>query len=382
MMETPMDVQTLTLFLVGGVLLVAGAELLVRGASGVAGAVGISPLVVGLTVVALGTSAPEIAVSAQAALVGKADLAVGNVVGSNLLNVLLILGLSAAIIPLTVAPQLLRQDVPLMIACSLWMVGVCRDGLVDRFEGGLFVAALAGYMTLLCWQGPTAPADARPVEPAGEAAAVVAKPRRVWVDLLLVPVGLGLLVLGAHWLVEGAVAFATWLGVSELIIGLTVVAVGTSLPELATSAVAAVKGERDIAVGNVVGSNIFNILGVLGISAAIAPDGVAVSQNALAFDIPVMTAVMVACLPIFYIGRRVGRGIGLLFLGYYAAYTAYLILASTNHDALPMLSWTMIAFVVPLTVLGVAVGVIRRVRRDLEDLRNPRVGEPGGGGRS
>jgi len=175
------------------------------------------------------------------------------------------------------------------------------------------------------------------------------------VQVLLVLVGLGLLVVGASWLVEAAVALARQLGMSELVVGLTIVAAGTSLPEVATSILAAIRGERDIAVGNVVGSNTFNILGVLGISASVAPDVLAVAPSMLAFDIPVMVAVAVACLPIFFTGNLIARWEGTLFLGYYVAYIAYLILAATRHDALAGFGTVTGGFVLPITAVTLVV---------------------------
>jgi cation:H+ antiporter len=366
--------MTLLLFVLGGVLLVYGADLMVSAASRLAEAVGVPPLVVGLTVVALGTSAPEVAVSVRAAAAGTGDIAVGNVVGSNIANVLLILGVSAVVIPLRVAPQLLSTDAPVMIAAAGLLAWFASDGVVSRAEGAVLLAGLAAYLGSTVWAGlregaaeapepslaahGTAPPDADgaapPVPPVP-----AAKPN-FWLQPPLLLLGLGMLVIGAGWLVDGAVAAAKAMGVSELIIGLTIVAVGTSLPELATSAMAGLRGERDIAVGNVVGSNILNVLCVMGAAAAVAPagsPGIPVARPALAFDVPVMMAVSLACLPVFYVGRQVYRWEGALFLGYYAAYTAYLILDSAGHDALPLFSWVMVAVVMPLTAATMIAAV-------------------------
>jgi cation:H+ antiporter len=182
------------------------------------------------------------------------------------------------------------------------------------------------------------------------------------INLLLVLAGLAALVVGADWFVESAKVMARAFGVSELVIGLTIVAAGTSLPEVATSIVASIKGERDIAVGNVVGSNIFNILGVLGISAGISGSGIAVAPDALSFDIPVMAAVAFACLPIFFAGKGIARWEGAVFLGYYVAYTAYLILHGSQHAALATFSHAMLYYVVPLTVLTLLVTTTRAIR--------------------
>lgn len=352
---------TLLLFLVGLTALVVGAEWLVRGASRLAAAVGVSPLVIGLTVVAFGTSSPELAVSVQAAWAGQADLAVGNVVGSNLFNVLFILGISAVITPLAVAYQLLRLDVPVMIAVSVLTLVLGWDGAISRLEGGLFVAGLLIYIGWLIRSSRKEVAAERAAAP-GETQPIVSA-GRVIMDLVLILVGLGLLVLGSRWLVQGAVAIATALGVSQLVIGLTVIAAGTSLPEVAASIAAAVRGERDIAVGNVVGSNIFNILAVLGLSSLVTSGGVQVTAAALQFDIPVMIAAAIACLPVFYTGGSISRWEGVLFLAYYGIYTTYLILNATRYAGLASFRAALLWFVIPLTVLTLAVSVWQSARR-------------------
>ena len=325
-------------FVIGLAALVLGAELLVRGASRLALAFGISPLVVGLTVVAFGTSAPELAVSVQSAWAGRVDIALGNVVGSNIFNVLFILGASALIVPLAVHRQVIRQEVPILIGASLLLWALAAQGGITRPEGLLLTALVILYTWVLIRQSrrETAAAQAQTeAEHADALAAPAADWRGHWsVQLLLILAGLALLVLGARWLVEAAVNFARLLGVSEVVIGLTIVAAGTSLPEVATSILAALRGERDIAVGNAVGSNIFNILAVVGISAAVAPEALAVAPALLHFDLPVMVAVAIACLPVFFSGSRIARWEGALFLGLYAAYAGYLILHATGHPAL------------------------------------------------
>ena len=350
-----MTLLTMLQLAAGLILLVVGAEALVRGASRLAALMGISPLVIGLTVVAIGTSSPELAVSIQAALSGQAEIAVGNVLGSNIFNVLLILGLSALIVPLTVSSQLIRWDVHVMIGVSLVVWGMAADRMLARWEGLVLLAGIAVYLVLLyrLSRGTAAEGDA----PAGE---LPDSGRRTWlINPVLVAVGLALLVLGSRWLVAGAVAVARWFDLSELIIGLTIVAAGTSLPEVVTSIVASLKGERDIAVGNVVGSNIFNLLAVLGGAVAIAPGGIAVSDAAVGFDFPVMAGVALVCLPIFFTGMRISRPEGLLFLGYYLAYLVYLFLAAGHHDALTGFTRAMAFVVVPLTLVGLAAGLWR-----------------------
>ncbi len=358
-----MDFTTILLFLLGLCFLIVGAELLVRGSSRLAAAVGISPLVIGLTVVAFGTSAPELAVTLQAALAGQADVVVGNVVGSNIFNVLFILGISALITPLVVSQQLIRLDVPLMIGVSVVMVGMALDRSIGRLEGAMLVAGLVAYTV---WSIRQSRREHTTVKRAYEheyGKAREDKTKAILLQMLIAAGGLALLVLGSRWFVEGGISIARMMGVSEFIIGLTLIAAGTSLPEVATSIIASLRGERDIAVGNVVGSNIFNLLGVLGSTALVAPTDIAVPSAALSFDLPVMLAVAVACLPIFFHESRIDRWEGGVFFGYYLAYTAYLILDSTGHDYLPYFSAVMLWFVMPLTAITIVVVLLRYAKR-------------------
>jgi cation:H+ antiporter len=351
--------MNVVLFVVGLVLLVAGASLLVRGASRLALSLGVSPLVVGLTIVAFGTSAPELAVSVGAALDDRVDIAVGNVVGSNIFNVLFILGLSALIAPLVVHTQLIRQEVPVMIGASLLLLALGLDGALGLIDAALLLGLLLAYTVFLIVQ------SRRQTQADAEEYAEALEPRSQWdrhwaVQIALVLGGLVLLVIGSDWLVTAAVAFARALGVSDLVIGLTIVAAGTSMPEVATSIVAAIKGERDIAVGNVVGSNTFNILGVLGLTGLVAGDGLPLAPAVLNFDLWVMLVVAFACLPVFLTGREIARWEGGVFIGYYVAYTAYLILASQQHELLPRFSQVMLGFVIPLTIVTLIVMLLRR----------------------
>jgi cation:H+ antiporter len=350
------------LFLAGLAALVAGSSLLVRGASKLALSFGISPLVVGLTIVAFGTSAPEVAVSVGAVLDGKTDIALGNVVGSNIFNVLFILGISALITPLVVNIQLIRQEVPIMIGASALLLALGLDGTLTLLDGALLFGLLVAYTVFLVVQSRRETREAQaemsaefaPARPGAWDASLPAQ-------IALIAAGLVLLVLGSEWLVTASVAFAKAMGVSDLIIGLTIVAAGTSMPEVATSIAAALKGERDIAVGNVIGSNTFNILGCLGLSSLVSGDlGLVVSASVLAFDIWIMLAVALACLPVFLTGREIARWEGAVFLGYYAAYVAYLVLAGQQHAALGAFSAAMMSFVVPLTVVTLVVVLIRR----------------------
>lgn len=345
---------------VGLAVLVAGGEALVRGASTLAAKVGISPLVIGLVVVSAATSAPEFAVTLDAVLQGEPDLAVGNVVGSNIVNILFILGLSAVVSPLIIKRQLVRFDIPVMVGISVLLVAVSLDGSITLVDGLLLLAGLALHTVMSIVIGRREGSGAETVEPA-----LNSKPAPLWLALLLLIAGIGLLVLGARLLVDGAVGIATALGISSLVIGLTVVAVGTSLPELATSIIAVRRGERDMAVGNIVGSNIFNIGMVLGLPAVLFGQGIPVSPAAIALDLPLMLATAVALLPIAFTGFAVARWEGVLFVLLYLAYTVYLVLASTAHDALEGFTDVMLWFVLPLlavtlvAVTAYEVGVVR-----------------------
>lgn len=345
----------------GLVLLVGGGELLVRGASRLAAAMRISPLVIGLTVVAFGTSAPELAVSVQAAMAGNADLALGNVVGSNIFNVLFILGVSALIVPLVVSSELVRRDVPVMIAASLLLLAFGWDGAINRVEGVVLFAGIVLY-TWWCVRQSRKESSEVKQEFEQEWPSENQSQSSLPFNLMFIVGGLCLLGLGSTLLISGSVYVATSFGVSELVIGLTIVAAGTSLPEVVTSLTAAVRGERDIAVGNVVGSNIFNILCVLGVSSTIGPTGIAVSPSAMSFDIPVMIAVAVACLPIFLTGHIISRWEGALFLLYYVAYTTYLVLNATGHGLLQDYNNVMFWFILPLTGITLVVSLWRSVR--------------------
>lgn len=317
------------LLIAGLVLLVLGAEALVRGASKLAAAIGISPLVIGLTVVAFGTSAPEMAVSTVSCLNGQANIALGNVIGSNIFNVLAILGLSALVTPLVVSRQLIRLDVPLMVLVSIVSYLFALNGLIGRLEGLLLFSGIILYTAFIIRQSrrESRLAQDEYVEKYGEKEPLCFK--TVIKDSVMIFVGLGLLVLGSDWLVDGAVTIAQKLGVSDVVIGLTIVAAGTSLPELATSVVASIRGERDIAVGNIVGSNLFNLMAVMGLIGIVAPDGVAVAPSILRVDFPVMLVVAIACLPVFFTGHCISRREGALFLGGYIAYLCWLILTAS-----------------------------------------------------
>ncbi len=349
---------TFLLFALGVGLLLVGADWLVAGATRIARIMNVSPLVIGLTVVAFGTSLPEAAVTVSAALNGVTDVALGNIVGSNIFNVLLILGIAAAIAPLFVGSQLIRQEVPIMIGASLLLAALIADGLLSRVEGTVLVALSVAYTGFLIVQARRSGEMLEQIESE--------LPQPGWQDRIPAPVvvvvGLVLLVAGGHWLVESATVMARAMDISELVIGLTVVAIGTSLPEVATCVSAVLRGERDLAVGNVVGSNIFNLLFCLGLSSIVSSNGLPAPPALLHFDLWVMVATAAVTLPIIITGRKVSHWEGWLLLGYCAAYIAYTLLAATDHDALPAFSYTMMVFVIPLTGLVILASLLRERR--------------------
>lgn len=338
----------------GLVALVVGAEALVRGAVRIASWAKISPLVVGLTIVAFGTSAPELVVSVDAALTDRPEIALGNVIGSNIFNVLVILGISGLVAPLVVASRIVRVDAPIMVGASLLAWGMCAGGVVSRFEGALLIAGLLGFIALQVVLGRREGARAAAASP--DAPPPVTG-RGALVGLAMIAVGLVLLAIGARWLVEGATQIARALGASELVIGLTIVAGGTSLPEVGASVVAALRGQRDIAVGNVVGSNIFNLLGILG-GAAVISGGVEAPVGVVATDLPVMVACAVACLPVFFTGLAVARWEAALFLVLYAVYVGWLLLHAAAHPAQEEFAFVALWVIAPLATAAVAAPAI------------------------
>jgi len=368
--------QQILLIAAGFVCLTLGGEVLVRGAVGLAKRLGMSELIIGLTVVSFATSAPEVAVSVNAAYSGYADVAFGNVVGSNIFNVLFVLGLSALAAPLIVSPQLLKRDVPIMVGLSVLTYFIARDGVISHREGVFLLVLMAVYLGLAvilsrreetCAEGshPNDPPESRS---AASSAAGPSRSRRGNAAALLgytilVILGVAILMLGAKLFVDGAVSLARAWGVSELVIGVTLVAAATSLPEAATSVMAGLRGRRDIAIGNVVGSNIFNILIVLGLGTLAAKDGMAVAPEALRTDLPVMIGVAVACLPIFFSQRVVTRAEGALLFAYYLIYTANLALAVTHSPWFEPFRNTVFYGVFPLTAVFLAVGLLRSRRK-------------------
>jgi cation:H+ antiporter len=296
------------IYVVAGLIgLFLGGEALVRGSVGIARRMAIPPLLIGLTVVGFGTSTPELLVSVQAAMRGVPDIAVGNIIGSNIANILLIVGLTSLVWPIRVSGATLRRDTAVMVAAALVMVPIFASGEIGRLPGLLLVTALAGYLTWAYLQpGPGSDDDDTAV------------PTSMAKSALWVAAGLVALMFGARFLVDGSVSIARSLGASEAFIGLTIVAVGTSLPELATSIIAAFRRQSEIAIGNIVGSNIFNVLGILGVTAIIKP--VPVADRFLAFDLPIMIAATLALTALLLTRPVIGRGIGLVVLAAYIIY--------------------------------------------------------------
>lgn len=349
------------LVIAGLIVLIIGGESLVRGASTLATKIGLSPLVIGLVVVSAATSAPEMAVTIGAVLGGEPGLAVGNVVGSNTANILLILGISALVSPLLIKRQIVRFDIPVMLGLSVLMLVFSLDGQISFLEGALLLGGLVVHAIMSITISKRTPELAQD----NEEPALNAKPVKLWLAIILLATGIGALGVGAQLLVTGAVSIATSLGVSSLVVGLTVVAIGTSLPELATSIIALRRGERDMAVGNIVGSNIFNIGFVLGLPAMLFGEGIPVPEAAIAIDIPLMLAAAIALLPIAFTGFAIKRWEGAVFVGLYGAYVTHLVLDATGHHAAAGFSSLMVTFVAPLLVATIIaltayeIGLIR-----------------------
>lgn len=305
----------IALSIIGGfIILTLGAEALVRGATTIALRLGITPLVIGLTIVAFGTSAPELAVSVKAALAGNSGISLGNVIGSNIVNIGMILGITALIRPIEVKSEMVKRDIPIMILASMLFWGLLLDGELSLIDGVILLSFMLGYLVFSYFSAKnTNDADGEVIEEG---------PKNPLLSLLFIAVGISMLVGGGILFVNGAVDLAKVFGVSEVIIGLTIVAIGTSMPELVTSVLAALKGQSDIAIGNIVGSNIFNILGILGITAIVYPVSGLGFQS---LDFIVMLAFAVVILPFAWTGLRIGRREGATLLIAYLGYLIYLV---------------------------------------------------------
>ncbi|UOE43885.1 calcium/sodium antiporter [Agromyces larvae] len=327
--------------ILGLVALVFGAELVVRAGARLARRLGIPPIVVGLTVVSIGTSLPELAVGIDSVRVGAGSLAIGNIAGTNVVNILLILGLSAAIRSLSVGLQTLRLDLPMMGGAALLLYFFAADGVLEVWEGApLVLFAIVYTLLLMRWTRRESafvvaefaeeyPAEAEAEAGAPEAATTrtVHTVRSTIMQAIVLLAGIGVTILGADWLVDGAVEVASALGVSDALIGLTIVAIGTSAPELATTIISTIRGERDIAIGNLIGSSIYNLTIILGITLLVAPGAVPIEPELVLIDLPIMVAVSFALAPLMLSGRRVSRGEGVFMVAAYVAYLTFLILS-------------------------------------------------------
>ena len=307
--------MNVVLVLIGIVLLYVGGEVLVRSASGLARRLGVRPMLIGLTVVAFGTSAPELAASLTAALSGTPEIAIGNVVGSNIANVGLILGITATIFPLVTGSRFVRREVPVMLLVTVLVAPVLYGGAVTRWEGVLLLGLLAGFLWVITRTGSPVLEEVEEGVQAGRTP--------VWIGIVGTVVGVALLWFGARSLIHGAVQIASSLGVPQRVIGLTLVAVGTSLPELASSMVAALRRETDIILGNIVGSNVFNLLAVLGATAVVQP--IRFDGRGATIDIVTMGLFSLALLPLMWRNERLGRSAGLFLLVAYALYIVALV---------------------------------------------------------
>ncbi|MHA7646932.1 calcium/sodium antiporter [Nitrosopumilus sp. S4] len=301
----------------GLAMLYFGAEWLVKGSINISNRLKISQLVIGLTVVAFGTSTPELAVSISSALQGFSDVALGNVVGSNIVNIGLILGISAIITPIAVSKSTIRKEVPIMIGAGLLLTAVIIDGKIDFLDGIILIVGIIGFLAF-SYKSSKKETDIEIIKPT----IVLTQKRFLTKSLILVAVGLGLLTAGSFLTVDNSIVIAKSLGISELVIGLTLVAIGTSLPELITSVVAARKGHADLSIGNIIGSNIFNIFAIVGIASVIA--GIQVSDKVI-LDIIVMIAFSVVLIPIMRSGFKISRKEGTILVGGYLAYIIILL---------------------------------------------------------
>ena len=345
--------------LLGFVFLLFGADILVRGSVRIAEALGIPPLIMGLTVVAFGTGSPELAISLKAQVVGSSEIALGNIIGSNICNTLLILGITAVLTTVSISIQVVRRDVPFIVLISFAPLVLGINGKISRIDGLLLICL---YLLYTYWlvRGSRQTEDLIQV-PKKSIKQKSANSRTyflIW-NLWLIMCGLLFLFIGSQWVVDSAVSFARILGITELVIGLTIISFSTSLPEIATSVVAALRGRIDIAVGNVIGSNIFNILMVLGIASAVSSHGINVTQQALWVDIPVMISTSIICIPIFLTGRMIDRLEGGLLLFYYGIYMVYLFMRTGGNAYLPEYIAITLGFVIPLTLVILAISFWR-----------------------
>ncbi len=352
--------MTLLFFILGLAGLIVGAEFFLRAVDRFGLKWGVSPMVMGLTVVAFATGAPELAISLKAAMNDSADLVLGNIIGSNIANILLILGITGFITPLQIKLRIVRIDVPIVIAMSIVLYLLALDGVLSLTDGIVLLLGLLTYSVFTFLQVRKNKVDIS--ELYGHEEVELATGTLFYVkNIGFLLAGLALIALGANWMVSSAVTIAQLLGMSELVVGLTIVSIGTSLPEVATSMTAARKGNADIAVANVLGSNIYNIMLTLGLTIVVAPGVLEVSRNALMLDMPFMIAVAVGCIPIFLTGFDLDRKDASLFLFYYAAYLIYLILEATGSEYLGWIEKGFFFGILPFTFFYIFSRLIREV---------------------
>ncbi len=315
-------------FVVGLAALVAGAEVMVRGATKIASRLGISAIVIGLTVVAIGTSMPELAIGVVAASEGTGALAVGNIAGANVINLLFVLGLSALMLPLAIEMRTLRFELPVMAVAAILLLVLAFDGVLSRVDGTILVVCAVVYTFAVIQAARRETRDAAD-EFVQAYPADTTSGRSTALHVAMMVGGIAIIVLGADRLVDAAVGIAGDFGVSDALIGLTVVAIGTTAPELVTTVVSTLRGERDIAIGNLLGSSIYNILLILGVTCLVPADGLELPSALVRIDIPIMVAVTLACIPIFISGRRVHRSEGAAMVCAYVAFLVFLLTTQT-----------------------------------------------------
>lgn len=358
--------MTIFLFIVGLVALIGGAELFLKGVDHFGLKWGISPIIMGLTVVAFATGAPELAISLKAAAGGNADLVLGNIIGSNIANILLILGITSLVTTLKITKRVVRIDVPIVIAVSFLLFYLAMDGVLTKIDGAVLITGFLLYSIFTYYQIQ----KSRIVEDGDQIfeyeLSVDDLDKGIWFYLKnggFLAIGLALIVMGSNWMVDSAVTIATLLGISELVIGLTIVSIGTSLPEVATSMSAARKGNADIAVANVLGSNLYNVLLTLGLTLIIAPNFLQVSEAAILLDLPFMLIVSMICIPIFVAGYNITRIDGAIFLLYYFSYLTYLVLDSIGSPIKTYLETIKLWFIIPATIIYILWRLIDSYRK-------------------
>lgn len=341
-------------FVIGLVALVYGADLFLKGVDAFGIKWRISPVIMGLTVVAFATGAPELAISIKAAANGSADLVLGNIIGSNIANILLIIGIGSVMKAIAITPRILKVDLPIVLFVSLVLYWISSDGSLSKLDGVILISMLIAYSIFTFFQIKKSRAEHKIVdlyEPNINPDNLDDGLKFYAINLGWLAIGLVMIVMGSDWMVDSAIEIATLFGISELIIGLTIVSIGTSLPEVATSIAIIRKGNPESAIGNVLGSNLYNVLLTLGITILITPQVLQVSSIAINFDLPIMVGVIILCFPIFITGMKITRSEGVVFLLYYASYLTILTLDAISSPYSESFDFAMIWIVIPATAL-------------------------------